>query len=233
MRVLLKLSGEVLAWEKWMWYDSKTLKDISKIIKEIIDDWVELAIVVWWGNLIRWEEMQDFQLYYWHNMWLLTSSINAYWLEDYLTRVQWIKAVSLHSVQIDWIFTKFTKREADRILKKGQVLLLGWWTWLPFFTTDTWAVLRTIEIGADLMIKATKVNWIYTKDPVKHKDAELIEDLTYDEAIIKNLKVMDMTALALARDHDVKMKVVCLGEKWAIIKAIKWKKIWTTVKRDK
>lgn len=228
MRVLLKISGEVLAWEKKKWYDSETLTNIKNIIKEIKKHWVELWIVIWWWNLIRWPELKDFSAYYGHNMWLLTASINAFWLEDYLNN-NWIKTKSYHSVNIDWIFDKFSKKRVMADFKDDYVVIFGWWTWNPYFSTDSWWVLRALEIWADLMIKATKVNGVFDKDPELFDDAKHIESITYDEIIRQNLRVMDLTAVALARDNKLPMKVVSIYEEWAILKAIKWEKIGTSI----
>lgn len=228
MRILLKISGEVLAWEKKKWYDSKILENIKNIIKDIKLEWVELAIVVWWWNLMRWEELKDFSLYSAHNMGLISSCINAFWLEDYLNN-NWIKSISYHSIGIDWVLKKFSKIEVIESLKNNKVVIFWWWTWNPYFTTDSWAVLRALEISADLLIKATKVNWIFDKDPEKYTDAKHIETATYDEVIINNLKVMDLTSVLLAKEHNLPMKVVSIYEEEAILKAIRWEKIWTNI----
>lgn len=228
MRVLLKISGEVLAWEKKKWYDSKTLENIRDIIKEIKEEGIQLAIVIWWWNLIRGEELSDFSLYYAHNMGLLSSSINALWLEDYLNNY-WIKTISFHSISMDWIFKKFSKNEVIDALHNNKIVVFGWGTWNPYFTTDSWAVLRALEIWADLLIKATKVNGVFDKDPEKFPDAKHIDIATYDEVVLNNWRVMDLNSVLLAKENKLPMRVVSIYEKWSILKAIKGKKVGTSI----
>ena len=119
-----------------------------------------------------------------------------------------------------------------KYLNNWYITIFAWWTWQPYFTTDTWWVLRAIEIEADLLVKATNVDWVYDKDPKKFDDAKIYENVTFDEVISNSLKVMDLTAMALARDENITIKVVNFFKKWAILNAVSWKNEWTTVKNN-
>lgn len=229
MRVLLKLSWEGLSWEKWAWYDTEVLMHITEIIREIVDMGVELWIVIGGWNLVRGSDVKDFFIYYWHNMWMLASSINAIWLTDFFNRA-WVKARSFHSFNVDWLMEKFNKVEVSRCFEKREVVVFWWWTGNPYFTTDTWWILRALEIWADLVIKATKVDWVYDKDPIKYSDAKKFDELTYNDVLDSTLKVMDLTAISMAKDYNLPIIVVSFKDKDSIIKAIKWEKIWTIIK---
>ncbi len=230
MRVLLKISGETLAWWKWCWLDLEMLNKIANIIKKLKENKVQIWIVVWAWNFIRWAEVEKINIDRCNadNMWMLAININAIALMDVIEK-KWIKVKYVNSFGIDWVVEKFNKQTHLKSLEKWKIIIFWWWTGNPFFTTDTSWVLRALEIEADFMIKATKVNWVYDKDPKKNNDAKFIEEITYDEVITKNLKVMDATAIALAKENNMKLKVVNIYDEVSIMKAIKWEKIWTNI----
>lgn len=230
MRILLKLSWEALAWWNWSWLDIDILNDIANIIETLKKKKVQIWIVVWAGNFIRWKEIEKLNIDRCNadNMWMLAININSIALWDILA-ARWLHVKTMNSFWIEWIAERFNKPKAIKALKDGKVIIFSGWTWNPYFTTDTAWVLKALEIEADLMIKATKVDWVFTKDPVKHHDAEFIEEASYDEVLVKNLKVMDSTAIALAKDNKLKVKVVNLFKQWAILNAVVWKKEGTTI----
>ncbi len=228
MRVLLKVSWEALAWEKWVWLDYVMLDKVSEMIKEINKKWIELGIVVGAWNFIRWAEVVNLDRCNADNMWMLAININAIALADILSK-KWIEVKQVNSFAIDWISDRFNKPKTIKNLKKWQVVIFGGWTWNPYFTTDTAWVLRALEIEADMMIKATKVDWVYDKDPKKFSDAKFIKKASYNEVITKNLKVMDATAISLAKENNMLIKVVNLYKKNAILNAILWDNEWTTI----
>lgn len=230
MRVLLKISWEALAWWNSWWLDYVMLDEVCETIKELTKKKIEVWVVVWAGNFIRWAEIEQINIDRCNadNMGMLAININTIALADVLSR-KWIEVKTVNSFAIDWVAERFNKPKALKWLKKWKVLIFGWWTGNPYFTTDTAWVLRALEIEADLMIKATKVDWVYDKDPVKFHDAVFIKNATYDEVITKNIKVMDSTAIALAKDNSLVLKVVSLYDKWAILRAILWKDEWTTI----
>lgn len=230
MRVLLKISWEALAWWHHAWLDYEILNDIWDTIESLIKKKIQVWIVIWAWNFIRWAEIEKINIDRCNadNMWMLAININSIAMWDILSK-RWIHVKMMNSFWIEWIVERFNKTKALKALKDWKVVIFWGWTWNPYFTTDTAWALRAIEIEADLMVKATKVDWIFDKDPVKHQDAKFIKNTSYDEIMIKNLRVMDMTAIALAKENNLTIKVVNLFKEWAILKAIQWKDEWTTI----
>ena len=228
MRVLLKISGEALSWWKWFWFDEQMLHRVAEIVKELIYNKHQVWIVVWAWNFIRWAEVKNIDRCIADNMWMLAININALALFDYLQK-KWIKSRNLNSFAIDWVADRFNKPKAEKFLDNGWVIIFWGWTWNPFFTTDTAWVLRSLEIDAYLMIKATKVDWLYDKDPEKYDDAKFIKSSTYWEILEKDYKVMDLAAIALAKSNNLKLKIVSLFKQWAILNAVNWDDEWTVI----
>ena len=228
MRVLLKISGEALGWGKLFGLDDDMLDTVTDLISDLKSKNIELWIVVWAGNFIRLAEVKKIERCNADSMWMLAININSIALADVLSR-KWIGSKLVNSFWIDGVVERFNKDKAVKNIKSGKVIIFGWGTWNPYFTTDTAWVLRALEIEADMVIKATKVDGVYTRDPVKHKDAEFIHSATYDEVLTQNLKVMDLTAIALAKQNNLTIKVANLYKKWAILDAILWKKEGTTI----
>ena len=228
MRVLLKISGEALGWGKWFGLDDDMLDSVANLILDFQSKKIELGIVVWAGNFIRWAEVEKIDRCNADNMGMLAININSIALADRLSK-KWIVTKLVNSFWIDGVVERFNKDKAVKNIKAGKVIIFGWGTGNPYFTTDTAWVLRALEIEADMMIKATKVDGVYTKDPMKHKDAQFIHSATYDEVLTQNLKVMDLTAIALAKQNKLTIKVANLYKKLAILDAILWKKEGTTI----
>ena len=228
MRVLLKISGEALGWGKWFGLDDDMLDSVANLILDFQSKKIELGIVVWAGNFIRWAEVEKIDRCNADNMGMLAININSIALADRLSK-KWIVTKLVNSFWIDGVVERFNKDKAVKNIKAGKVIIFGWGTGNPYFTTDTAWVLRALEIEADMMIKATKVDGVYNKDPMKHKDAQFIHSATYDEVLTQNLKVMDLTAIALAKQNKLTIKVANLYKKWAILDAILWKKEGTTI----
>ncbi len=230
MRVLLKISWEALSGGNAGWLDYVMLDEVCEMVKDLVKKKIEVWIVVWAWNFIRWAEIEKINIDRCNadNMWMLAININTIALADVLSR-KWVEVKTVNSFAIDWVAERFNKPKALKWLSKWKVVIFGWGTWNPYFTTDTAWVLRALEIEADMMIKATKVDWVYDKDPVKYNDAEFITSATYDEIITKNLRVMDSTAIALAKDNGMLLKVVSLYNEWAIMRAILWKDEWSTI----
>jgi uridylate kinase len=229
MRILLKISGESLKWEKDFWIDPDYVENISKIIEEIKNNNHELAIVVWWGNIYRWGNL----IKTWvnpsdsHSLSMLSTVFNWVVLKNFLDKI-WLKSIVMSPLWINFI-EQYSRNKADILLKKGHVVIFAWWTGNPFFTTDSWWVLRSIELGMELMIKATRVDWVYTKDPEEYSTAKFIKKITYQEIINKDLKVMDQTAIILAKENNLNLKVVNINNQWSIIEAINWWEVWTII----
>ena len=230
MRILLKISWEILSWWEVVWLDYVILDEVWNIIKNLINNNVEVWIVVWAWNFIRWKELEKLNIDRCNadNMWMLAININSIALSDVINR-KWIRTKVVNSFWIDGIVERFNKQKVIRDIESKKVIIFWWWTWNPYFTTDTAWVLRALEIEADLMIKATKVDWVYDKDPMKFSDAVFIKNATYDEIITKNLGVMDYTSIALAKENNLILKVVSLYEEDAILRAVLWNEEWTLI----
>jgi len=228
--ILLKISWEALEWDRDHWIDPKFTKELSLQIKEIKENGFNVAIVLWWWNIFRWiawaaNWMDRTAADY---MWMLATVMNWIAMQDALESV-WCETRLMSALDIPEVWEKYIKRRWLRHLEKWRIVICVAWTWNPYFTTDTAWVLRALELECELMIKATKVDWVYTKDPVKNKDAVLIEKASYEEVIKKNIKVMDQTWIALARDWWLKLRVVSLYNKWDILKACNWENVWTLI----
>jgi uridylate kinase len=207
-RVLLKLSGEALMGNQGFGISPETIKDVAAEIRYAYDLGVQIALVVGGGNIFRGVAASSYGMdrASADQMGMLATIINSLALQDALekkgiqTRVQ--SAISMHAIAEPYIL-----RRAVRHLEKGRVVIFAAGTGNPYFTTDTAAVLRAQEIHAEVLLKATKVNGVYDADPEKHPDAKLYQRLTYMEALEKQLKVMDMTAISLAMDNRLPLIV--------------------------
>ena len=229
MRILLKISGEALKWERDFWIDPEFTKIVVGKIKEIYDKNIEIAIVIWWGNIYRWWNL----ISEWvnpadsHNLSMLSTVFNWVVLKNFLEK-EFIEAIVMDPNGINFV-ENYSKNKAIEYLKSWKIVIFTWWTWNPFFTTDTGWVLRSLELGCDMMIKATKVDGIYDKDPMKYDDVIFFENISYDDVIRMNLKILDQTAVSLARENNQIIKVVNLIKDNSILNAIEWKKEWSTI----
>jgi len=221
MRVLIKVSGEALSGGANWGLDYLMLDKVWDIIKDLIKSDIEVGIVVGAGNFIRWAEIEKIKIDRCNadNMGMLAININTIALSDVLER-KGVDTKIVNSFGIDWIAERFNKQKALKYIKNKKVIIFGWGTGNPYFTTDTAWVLRALEIEADMMIKATKVDGVYDKDPMKYDDAKFIKNATYKEVIAKQLRVMDFTSIALAMENNLVVKVLSLTKEWALKRAI-------------
>ena len=229
-RILLKLSGEALAGPQKYGVDPKRAEDIAERVREVRDFGVDVAIVIGAGNLWRGRAGLDRGMdratadY----MGMLATVMNALALMDAMertglvTRVQ--SAIEMHAVAEPYI-----RRRAIRHLEKGRVVILGGGTGNPYFSTDTAAALRAMEISADVLIKATKVDGVYDSDPMINKDAVRFDHLTYMDAINRRLEVMDSTAISLCMDNQLPILVLDLWHPSALRQALFGEKVGTLV----
>jgi len=229
-RVLIKISWEALQWARDHWIDPKFLKEIALQIKEIKDKNVDIAIVLWWWNIFRWiagsaNWMDRTAADY---MWMIATIMNWIAMQDALESV-WCETRLMSALDIPEVWEKYIKRRWTRHMEKWRIVICVAWTGNPYFTTDSAWVLRALELECDMMIKATKVDWVYDKDPEKYNDAKLIKKANYEEVIKNDIRVMDQTWIALARDWKLVLKVVSLYKKEAILRACLWEEEWTTI----
>ena len=222
-RVLVKFSGEALAGEEGYGIDTQILKFIAGEIKELVDNGVEVAIVVGGGNIIRGVSAAadgiikrtsgDY-------MGMLATVINGVAIQEALEYIG-LDARLQSAIDMKEIGEAFIVRRARRHQEKGRVVVFAGGTGNPYFTTDTAATLRASEIESELLIKATKVDGVYDKDPNKFDDAVKLDTLTYDQALSDNIKVMDDTAIALAKENGLPIVVCNMFEKGNLLAIIK------------
>lgn len=207
-RVLLKLSGEALMGDDRYGINRETLERIVSEIAEVVRMGVEVAVVIGGGNIFRGVApaaagMDRATADY---IGMLATVMNALALQDAMRRIGLASRVQ-SALNIEQVAEPYIRGKAMRYLEEGKVVIFAAGTGNPFFTTDTAAALRGMEMNADLVIKATKVDGVYTEDPKQNPDARLYQRLTFDEAIVRNLKVMDATALTLCRDQRLPINV--------------------------
>ena len=229
-RILLKLSGEALLGERTHGVDPKRILAYSKEIKEIVDAGIELAIVIGGGNIFRGVSgasngIDRVQADY---MGMLATVINGLALQSSLEGLN-VQTRLQTAIKIEAVAEPYIKRKAVRHLEKKRVVIFGAGTGNPFFTTDSAAVLRAIEINADAILKGTRVDGIYNIDPEKNKDAVKFEKLSYDEAIDKKLKVMDSTAFTLSQENNLPIVVFNMNKPGNLKKIIEGKPVGTIV----
>lgn len=220
-RVLLKLSGESLMGDDAFGINKETLSQIVADIREVIDLGVEMGIVVGGGNIFRGVALGSTGMdratgdY----MGMLATMMNAMALQDAF-RNTGVDARVQSAIKMDQVAEPYIRGKALSHLNKGRVVIFGAGTGNPFFTTDTTAALRAAEIGAQIVLKATNVDGIYTDDPKKNPNATLYKEISFDEAMVKHLKVMDSTAFALCRDQGMPLKVFSIKKRSALKRVI-------------
>ena len=229
-RILLKLSGEALLGDEDYGIDPAVIGRIASEIKEVLYTGVQIAIVIGGGNIFRGAGLAQSGIdrVTGDHMGMLATLMNSLALQDAMERVgvdaRVMSAISVHDVCEDYI-----RRRATRHLEKGRVVIIAGGTGNPFFTTDTAAALRAIEIGADIVLKATKVDGIYSADPNIVKDAQLYESLNYDQVIEGKLAVMDANAIVLCRDQGMPIRVFNVFGCGNLMKIVKGEKVGTLV----
>lgn len=220
-RILLKLSGEALMGESSYGIERETIDRIVAEVAEVLRTGVQIAVVIGGGNIFRGVApgaagMDRATADY---MGMLATLMNALALQDALRRAG-VESRVQSALRIDQVAEPYIRGRALRHLEEHKVVIFAAGTGNPFFTTDTAAALRGREMGVDIVLKATKVDGVYTADPKKDASARRYADLTFDEAIVRNLKVMDATALALCRDQDMLLKVFSIFEPGALKRVV-------------
>lgn len=231
-RILLKLSGEALMGEQDFGIDPAVVQRISKEIAEAVNAGVEVGLVIGGGNIFRGVSLASggMERATADHMGMLATVINALSVQDGLEKeglaVRVMSALPIHQVCEDYV-----RRRAIRHLEKGRVVIMAAGTGNPFFTTDSAATLRGIEINADLVLKATKVDGVYSADPMKEPTATRYSRLTYDEVLQRQLGVMDLTAIVLCRDHNLPLRVFDMNKFGALMRILRGEDEGTLVER--
>lgn len=230
-RVMLKLSGEALCGDTGYGVDPETMREISGEIAEVVALGAEISIVIGGGNIFRGlrgsaQGMDRASADY---MGMLATVINAVALQDALEKLK-IPTRVLSALEIRQVAEPYIRRRAMRHLEKGRVVIFAAGTGNPYFSTDTAAALRSMEIGAELLVKATKVEGVYDKDPAKHDDAVLIPRLSYDRVLQERLAVMDSTAITLCRDNELPIRVCSLTRRGNVKRVVLGEDVGTLVR---
>lgn len=228
-RILLKLSGEVLAGKEGKGLDFDTVTTVCKVIRECTEMGAQIGIVVGGGNFWRGRSSGEMDRPRADQMGMLATTINSLALQDTLEQLG-VKAQVLTGLVMPQVAEIFTKRKAVEYLENGNVVIFGCGTGNPFFSTDTAAALRAAEIDAEIIFKATNVDGVYDKDPNKFDDAVKYDELTHSEVLSKGLKVMDSTAASLCRDNGISILVFNLDDPQNIVRALEGENIGTVVK---
>lgn len=230
-RILLKLSGETLGGEQGSGFDYDTIRSLAESVIAVHNLNVEVGIVIGGGNIFRGARSTDGNIgrVAGDHMGMLATVINSICLQEMLEQRGVLTRV-LSAIELNAIAEPYIKRRADRHLEKKRVVIFAAGTGNPFFTTDTASVLRASEVGAEIVIKATKTNGVYDKDPLTHSDAVRYLKLNYDEVLNKNLQVMDATAIAFCRDNKLPIMVLDYRESETILKAVCGESVGTLIK---
>lgn len=230
-RILLKLSGEALMGKQQYGIDGDRLKEYAEEIKTVVDEGLELAVVIGGGNIFRglsasstgMDRVQG------DHMGMLATVINGLALQSALEN-EGIKTRLMSAIEMDKVAEPFIRRRAVRHLEKGRVVIFGGGTGNPYFTTDTAATLRAIEINADVILKGTRVDGIYTSDPEKNKDATKYKTLSFKEVYELDLNVMDMTAFTLSKENELPILVFDMNTPGNLKKIMFGENVGTLVK---
>jgi len=229
-RILLKLSGEALMGDKQYGIDPNRIADYAQEIKAVVEKGIEVAIVIGGGNIFRglaaasngMDRVQG------DHMGMLATVINGLALQSALEEIA-VQTRLQSAIQINEVAEPFIRRRAMRHLEKGRVVIFGGGTGNPYFTTDSAAVLRAIEIEADVIIKGTRVDGIYTADPEKDVNATKFDKISFNEVLSKGLKVMDTTAFTLSQENELPIIVFDMNKKGNLLKIVSGESIGTVV----
>lgn len=230
-RILLKLSGEALAGEKGTGIDTSVLDSIAQGVKAALDTGIQIGIVIGGGNIFRGvaASAQGMDRASSDYMGMLATCINALALQDAFEKIDMVTRVQ-SAITMAEIAEPYIRRKAIRHLEKSRIVIFAAGTGNPYFTTDTAAALRAMEINADVIMKATKVDGIYDKDPVKHSDAKKFDELSYMDVLKKGLQVMDSTAISLCMDNKLPIITFNLKDPANIKRVAMGEKVGTVVK---
>ncbi len=220
-RILLKLSGEALMGDEDFGIDPKVLDRMAQEIKELVEAGVQVGLVIGGGNLFRGQKLSEAGMnrVVGDHMGMLATVMNGLAMRDALHRT-YVNARLMSAIELRGVCDSYNWADAISLLKSGRVVIFSAGTGNPFFTTDSAACLRGIEIEADVVLKATKVDGVYSDDPEKNPEAELYSRLSYEEVLEKELKVMDLAAFTLARDHNMPIRVFNMNKAGALKRVV-------------
>ena len=229
-RILLKLSGEALLGDQQFGVDPKVLVYLAKEIKSITDKGVQVGIVIGAGNIFRGEGLAESGIdrVTGDHMGMLGTIINALAIQDALEREDIVARV-MSALKVNEVCEDYIRRRAIRHLEKGRVTIFAAGTGNPYFTTDSAASLRAVEIEADLLVKATRVNGVFSDDPMLNKKAEHFDKISYDDFISMGLKVMDTTSIVMCKENKLPVQVYDISSKNALLQIVQGKNVGTLI----
>jgi uridylate kinase len=231
-RILLKLSGEALMGDDDFGINPGVLHRVADEIGELVQAGLQIGLVIGGGNIFRGAGLAQggFDRVRGDHMGMLATVMNSLAMQDALSRAG-VPARVMSALAMQDVCDSFTARDARSFLDAGEVVILAAGTGNPYFTTDSAASLRAVEINADLLIKATKVNGVYSADPVKEPDAVFYPNLTYDRALAENLQVMDATAIVLCRDNGMPLRIMNINDPGALMRLMRGEAIGSLVEK--
>ena len=231
-RILLKLSGEALMGREDYGIDPEVIKRLAREIIEVQQARIEIGLVIGGGNIFRGAGLakSGMDRVTGDHMGMLATVMNALAMQDALEKLG-AKVRVMSAIKINEVCEDFIRRRAIRHLEKGRIVLFAAGTGNPFFTTDSAAALRAVEVGADLLLKATKVDGVYDSDPKTNSNAVRYDELSYDEVIARNLQVMDTAAIALCRDHDMPLRIYDTTRPGNLMRILQGEAVGTLVHR--
>jgi uridylate kinase len=229
-RILLKLSGEALMGTGSFGIDPEVIDRVAADIQGLVDAGIQVGLVIGGGNIFRGEGLAKAGMdrVSGDHMGMLATVMNALAMQNSLLKLG-VPARTMSAIGMEQVCETYVRRKAVEYLDKGEVVLFAAGTGNPFFTTDSAASLRAIEIDADLLIKATKVDGVYSADPVKHPDAEFYPRISYDRALSEGLQVMDATAIVLCRDNGMPLRIMNINTPGALLRLVKGEEIGSLV----
>ena len=229
-RVLLKLSGEVLANKDGFGIDPEKVAYLAEQIKPVYDSNIDIGLIIGAGNIFRGMEAAagGMDRVTGDYLGMLATIMNAIAVQDSLEKID-CQTRTLSAINITQIAEPYIRRRAIRHMEKGRIVIVAGGTGNPFFTTDSAAALRATELGAEILLKGTKVDGVYDKDPVEYTDAKKYEKLTYEKVIQDNLRVMDMTAITLCKENNIPIRVFNIKNSGLLLDIVMGSKIGTTI----
>ena len=229
-RVLLKLSGEVLANKDGFGIDPEKVAYLAEQIKPVYDSNIDIGLIIGAGNIFRGMEAAagGMDRVTGDYLGMLATIMNAIAVQDSLEKID-CQTRTLSAINITQIAEPYIRRRAIRHMEKGRIVIVAGGTGNPFFTTDSAAALRATELGAEILLKGTKVDGVYDKDPVEYKDAKKYEKLTYEKVIQDNLRVMDMTAITLCKENNIPIRVFNIKNSGLLLDIVMGSKIGTAI----
>ena len=228
-RIMLKLSGEALAGSKKTGFDEDTIRGVALQVKQLVDDGKEVGVVIGGGNFWRGRTSEHMDRTRADHIGMLATAMNSLALCDALEQLGAVVRVQT-AIEMRQIAEPYIRNKAIRHFEKGRIVIFGCGTGSPFFSTDTAAALRAVEINADVLLKATNVDGVYDKDPNKYDDAVKFDEVQFKEVLARDIKVMDSTAFSLCKDNDLSILVFDLTDPDNVVRAVKGETIGTLVR---